>query len=292
MKKVLVLGGNGFIGSWVIKNLMEKGYEVTSFDREVHPMPCNVFVGDVKDQEAVLDAVGKHDGVIHLAGRLGTAETINNPIPSVETNVIGSLNVFHAVREYKIPAVYIAVGNHWMNNSYSISKTTAERFAFMYNKEHGTKIAVVRGLNAYGPNQKWHPVKKIVPTFIINALAGKPIPVYGDGSQVMDMIWAGDIAEILVRALIVDHGVYDKVFEAGTGRDTTVNDIASIINSITENPAGIDYLPMRAGEPEKSIVLGDPKTLEPLGIVASELRDLRAGLEQTVEWYREFGPKG
>ena len=58
------------------------------------------------------------------------------------------------IRDSKIPAVYIAVGNHWMNNSYSITKTTAERFALMYNKEHGTKIAVVRGLNAYGPRQK------------------------------------------------------------------------------------------------------------------------------------------
>lgn len=288
-KKILVTGGNGFIGGHVVDNLVNKGYEVTSFDRDIKKLAqrelVNMFVGDIKDKEAVMTAVGNHDGVIHLAGRLGTCETINNPIPSVEVNTIGSLNVFHAVKEHKVPAVYISVGNWWMNNSYSISKNAAERLALMYNKEHGTRIAVVRGLNAYGPRQKYHPVKKIVPTFILTSLKKKPIKVYGDGTQIMDMIWVKDLAEILVRALTMDHGAYDLVMDAGPGIETSVNDIANLVNKITGNTARINHVPMRAGEPEGSVVLADPKTLSPLEF--TDFMPLKDGLEKAVEWYRE-----
>ena len=283
MKRILCTGGCGFIGSWVIENLLSKGYEVTSFDREFKGQP-NVFIGDTRDKEADLDAVGKHDGVIHLAGRLGTQETINNPIPSVEVNVIGSLNVFDAVKQFKVPAVYIDVGNYWMENSYSISKHTAARFAFMYNKEHGTKIAVVRGLNAYGPRQKSKPVRKIIPNFILWALNGEPIQVYGDGEQIMDMIYVKDLAEILVRALINDHGNYTEVMDGGTGQNTSVNMIAETVNELTGNKAGITHLPMRPGEPPQSVVLGNPSTLKPLGEL--NLTELKDGLLETIEYYR------
>jgi len=285
MKKILVTGGNGFIGSYVIENLQSKGYETVSFDREYKNQKGNFFIGDIKDSEAVLDAVGKCDGVIHLAGKLGTAETINNPIPSIEVNVLGSINVFNAIKQYQIPAVYISVGNYWMNNSYSISKDVASRFAFMFNKEHGTKITVVRGLNAYGPRQKSQPVRKIIPTFILKALKGEPIEVYGDGLQVMDMIWVKDLAEILVRALILPHGNYETAFDAGTGRKTTVNEIARTINYLVGNKAGMVHLAMRPGEPPQSVVLGDLATLKPLGKI--EFTELEDGLAQTVAWYRK-----
>ncbi len=74
-----------------------------------------------------------------------------------------------------------------MNNSYSITKTCAERFAWMFNREHGTRISVVRALNAYGPGQKSEPVRKIMPNFILPALRGEAIIVYGAGSQVMEI---------------------------------------------------------------------------------------------------------
>ena len=287
MKKILVTGGSGFIGSYVVDNLLNKGYEVTIFDREKKGLGMvKTFMGDVTNQEAVLDAVGKSDGVIHLAGRLGTVETINDPIPSVMVNTIGSLNVFKAVKDFEIPAVYISVGNYWMNNSYSITKYSAEKFAFMYNQAHQTKIAVVRGLNAYGPRQKSYPVKKIIPTFILQALKKEPIKVYGDGEQVMDMIYVEDIAEVLVRALTVDHNQYDRVFEAGTGRVTTVNEIATLINNLTGNLAGITHVPMRSGEESNSVVKGNTFTLLPLG--KFYFSALEKGLLPTIKYYKDL----
>jgi UDP-glucose 4-epimerase len=285
IKRVLCTGGAGFIGSYVTDNLIEKGIKPIIFDHlgHKHRDDVDIFLGDTRDYTAISEAIALSDGVIHLAGVLGTQETIQKPIPSVETNIIGSLNVFEAVKHYKVPCVYIAVGNHWMNNSYSITKTTAERFALMYNKEHGTKIAVVRGLNAYGARQKSYPVRKIMPNFIIPAIKNEEITIYGDGEQIMDMIYVEDLADILVRALLLNHGVYDKVFEAGTGRKTSVKEIAEeVIKQV--GSGSIKFVPMRPGEPEHSVVVADTNTLKPLK--KSEMKTLEEGISLTIPYYQ------
>lgn len=293
--KVIIFGA-GFIGRHVVELLTFMRHSVSIFDRYpplAGSWKCGyrTFLGDVRDREAVMEAIYQHDGVINLSGILGTMETIDNPHASVDTNVHGALNVFEGCRKNRmnsngLPCVQIAVGNHFMNNTYAITKTTAERFALMFNKEHGTRIAVVRGLNAYGEYQKHKPVKKITPNFIVSALNKKPIQIFGDGTQVMDMIYVRDLAKILVRALTLDHGCYDRVFEAGTGRKTTVNEIAETVNRIVGNTEGIEHIPMRAGEPEGSVVVGDPATLAPLGFPPSTLTILEDGLTKTVEWYQ------
>lgn len=296
--RVLVTGGRGFIGSYVCQALERRGIEVLILDRRSDPSNVRPSMfGDVRNATDVSEAVAFSDGVIHLAGVLGTAETINNPWPAVEVNIQGSLNIFQACRQHGKRCAYITVGNHWMNNSYSITKTTAERLAWMFNREHGTEIAVVRALNAYGPRQKDRPVRKIMPNFILPALRGDPIRIYGDGSQVMDMIHVRDVADVLVRALLEPHGNYrwDPVedshgpaFQAGTGRRTTVAQIAEAVLEATGSTAGLHFVPMRAGEPEGSVVLGDPATLAPLyeGRIPNLIR-LEDGIEETVSWYRD-----
>lgn len=318
--KIMVTGASGFIGDHVVDNLRARGIDVIAFDRFRKPSErrsgVSRYLGDTRDATAVSEAVAISDGVIHLAGVLGTSETIDNPAPAIETNIVGSLNVFQAVRQYRKRAVYITVGNYWFNNTYSITKTTAEQIAWMFNREHGTKIAVVRALNAYGPRQKAAPVRKIMPNFIGQALRGEPITVYGDGTQIMDMIHVEDVADILVRALLVSHDQYSYLpernvdnevkFEAGTGRYTSVNDIANmvldaVVEAIPSFPRGeINHVPMRGGEPPQSIVVGDPKTLTPLfegkkvdfdgrllvGVRKEPLITLEDGIRSTVEWYR------
>ena len=160
MKNVLVFGGHGFIGSHTVEKLRNHGIKVTIFDyksQNFNGKHGNNFLGNILDIESVIESVGLHDGIIHLAGLLGTQETINQPLSIVETNVKGSLNIFEACKIHKKKAVILSVGNYWMNNPYAISKSTAERFALMYNKEFSTKIAVVRGYNIYGPRQKTQP---------------------------------------------------------------------------------------------------------------------------------------
>jgi nucleoside-diphosphate-sugar epimerase len=289
MKRVVVTGGSGFVGLHVMDCLRERNIGVVVFDRYTVPLhreDITFILGDVRDRAAIFQIVENSDGVIHLAAILGTQETINRPIPLVDVNIKGSINVFDACRTFKKKAVYIAVGNHWMNNPYSITKTMAERFALMYNKEFNTKIAVVRGLNAYGPRQKEKPVRKIIPNLVIPALKGEEIIIYGSGNQIMDMIYVKDLAEILVKALVDDHNIYDEIIEAGMGKDTTINYLAELVVRMTNSESKIIHLPMRPGEIPDSIVKANMETLEKLGFNISSLTPLPEGVQKTIEWYK------
>ncbi len=300
MKNVLVTGGNGFIGRYVCEELSAQGFHVTVLDtRWRRPIDgADLVLGDMRDATAVTEAVAHADGVIHLAGVLGTQETISNPRPAAETNILGGLNVFEACAQYDVPLVNIAVGNYWMNNTYSITKNTMERFAAMMNKYRGTRISIVRALNAYGPRQvaaaPYGPskVRKIMPAFVCRALNGDPIEIYGDGSQVMDMIYVADVAKVLVRALVMTHSGNLVETEAGSGNPTTVNEIAGVVveqaAKMTGHVVDIVHIPMRPGEDEHSVVLGDPTTLLPLGITTRDFVPLDVGVSMSIDYFSSY----
>ena len=152
--KVLVTGGAGFIGSYVVEKLIERGHDPVIFDHYNRGYyPCPVILGDVRDDVAVTEAMAHVDSWIHLAAVLGTQETIANPRPAALSNLMGGLNMLEAAVQYDLPGTYIGVGNHWMNNPYSITKTMIERFIDMYNNDRGTRVNIVRAMNAYGPRQ-------------------------------------------------------------------------------------------------------------------------------------------
>lgn len=307
MRTVLVTGGNGFIGRYVVEELLWRGYSVSVLDTRWRPGAegSTVVLGDIRDEVAVTEAAAHADGIIHLAGVLGTQETIKNPRPAAATNILGGLNVMEAALQYGLPMVNIAVGNYWMNNTYSISKNTVERFAEMLNRFRGGRIAVVRALNAYGPRQvpaaPFGPskVRKIMPSFICRSLAGEPIEVYGDGSQIMDMIYVADVAKVLVTALESTAAggplttIDGATFEAGTGRATTVNDVAMAVAAEIDAQTGtrplITHLPMRPGEDERSVVLGKPETLTAIGINPDDFVTLEEGVRATVAHFLEQG---
>lgn len=291
--KVLVTGGNGFIGTATVAELQFRGHEPVVFDRYGKPGTESLF-GDIRDPTAVTEAAAHVDGVIHLAGVLGTQETIANPRPAAETNIFGGLNVLEACTQYGVPLVNIAVGNWFEHSTYSISKHTVERFGVMYARYRGTRVCSVRAYNAYGPGQSvaqpygTSRVRKIIPSFVARALHGEPIQVYGDGMQVMDMIYVVDVARCLVQAL--ENGpASGTLYVAGTGRRTTVREIAELVRAEvwreTGTGADIEYLPMRPGETPGSEVLADTDRLVP-GV--ENLVSLEDGLHETVVHYRKL----
>lgn len=298
MKRVLVTGGAGFIGSHVVKWLQARDLEPVILDHRARKRDdgVEVYFGDIRDETAVMEAVGHVDGVIHLAGVLGTQETVRNPRPAATTNILGGINVLEAVAHYGLPASLIAVGNHFELSPYAITKTAAERLALMYNRNRGTRVAVVRAMNAYGPGQvpsePYGPskVRKIIPAFVCRALADVPIEIYGDGSQVMDMVRVEDVADALVRALVIEHGVYGSVFEVGTGQRTTVREIAAAVLRTCGKPASaVTFAPMRPGETPGSVVVANPDTLAPLyGGRTPTLPGIDDGLVATVLWLRDW----
>jgi UDP-glucose 4-epimerase len=307
--KVLVTGGAGFIGSGVCAELRSRGHEPVIFGRTQRP-DTESILGDVRDATAVTEAVAHADAVIHLAGVLGTSETIWNPRPAAETNILGGLNVLEACSQYRTPLVNIAVGNHFEDSTYSITKTTVERFTRMYAKYRNLPVCSVRAYNVYGPGQSvaqpfgHSRVRKIIPSFIARALHGEPIQVYGDGSQVMDMIYITDAARCLVNALEraifppspvstePPPGGHGELYHAGTGRKTTVQMIAEAVASEVKFQTGIapviEHLPMRQGETPGSEVLAEVRSVEILGINPQEFTLLADGLVGTVAYYRKL----
>jgi UDP-glucose 4-epimerase len=294
--RVLVTGGSGFIGSHVTTELTVQGHQVLRFDHLTHGRnDQDVIVGDIRDATAVTEAVAHADAVIHLAAVLGTQETIDNPRPAAETNILGSLNMLEAATQYDIPVVYAAVGNHWMREhgtgAYTISKTCVEDFARMYRLYRGTKVSIVRPVNAYGPGQSVaapfgsSKVRKIMPSFVCRALAKMPIEVYGSGEQVSDMVHVGDVARTMVAAIGADLGP----FEVGPVVSHTVLEVARMVawcaSELTGQVVPIQHLPMRRGEVPNATVSADPSTLLALNIDADEFCDLPDGIRDTVRWF-------
>jgi UDP-glucose 4-epimerase len=295
MDKVLVTGGNGFIGGAVTAELKSRSYEPVIFDR-TRTGDEHIILGDIRDATAVTEAVAHADGVIHLAGVLGTSEAISNPVPAAETNILGGLNVLQACAQYKIPLVNIAVGNYFEISTYPITKNAMEKFARMYGKYRETPVCSVRAFNAYGPGQSVaqpygsSQVRKIIPSFIARALHGEPIGIYGDGSQVMDMIYITDVAKCLVQALENGPSGGD-LFEAGTGRPTTVAEIAAAVGAEIWRETGhlvpLKNLPMRLGETPGSQVLADPEKVREL-LDPDDFVKLEDGLHEAVVYYRKL----
>ena len=303
--KVGLTGGQGFIGKWVTDELLRRGHTVLVLDHKKRPAEqfsdndnVDYLWGDVRDEVVMMELAAHVDGIIHLAAVLGTQETIGDPRPAATTNLVGGLNFLHAIKHYDLPGVYICVGNHWMNNPYSISKTTVERFCHMYRKEHGTRINQVRAVNAYGPLQLAAPpygpgkVRKITPAFVCRALNNDPIEVYGDGQQISDMVHVRDLAHTLVDAFdhAADNRIHEHVIECGPDEPATVLEIAQTVRDLTAERTGntvdIVHLPMRPGEIPGDVVRADTTTMERADMRKPQIA-LEDGLRETIAWFAD-----
>lgn len=298
--KIGLTGGAGFLGGHVIEELVAGGHQVIVFDHRgrldpqiLSPMDyydrdaVSVMLGDVRDATAVTELAAHVDGIIHLAAVLGTQETIQNPGPSAEINILGSLNVFEAANQYGLPVVYAGVGNHWMRDhgtgSYTISKSAAEDFTRMFNQFRGGRIAVVRPVNAYGPRQSvaapygTSKVRKIMPSFICRALTGSPIEVYGDGTQVSDCVYVKDVAHAFITALEItatSGAAPETPVEVGPEQQHTVNDIASMVAQAVASLRRTEALvaDIKAGPDTDVSRVGQPRQTGPVPVTHLPMR--------------------
>lgn len=268
MKTIGLTGGAGFIGIYVARELVSQGFRVLVLDHsKSKSFEHEVFLADVRDRTAVFEFAAHVDGIIHLAAILGTQETVGNPMPAAETNIFGGINVLDACRQYNLPLVYAGVGNFWMRNTYSTTKTTTERLLEQYRDNLGVSAAIVRPVNAYGPGQAvaapFGPgkVRKIVPAFVCRGLAGMPIEVYGDGSQVSSMIHVSDVARVFVATLqsLFAHNIPLRPVEVGPVQSTSVLETAELIVEQTSMLTGGTRVPilnleMRPGELENPLI--------------------------------------
>jgi UDP-glucose 4-epimerase len=246
--RIAVTGGSGFLGRATVTAAENAGHDVWAFDRHDG--------NDIRGDLAALDGA---DHVIHLAGVLGTAELFDRGAPeqAVNVNIKGTLRVLEWCRDHgagytgiTMPPVFPSV--------YTATKVCAQMMATNWHKAFGVPVSHVRAFNAYGPHQAHGPghPQKIIPTFARAAWTGQPIPVWGDGTQTVDLVHADDVGRMLVDA--TGHGD-DAVFDAGTGEAVSVNEVARFVSdTVDPGPGrahcGIEYLPMRTGEEATTIV--------------------------------------
>jgi UDP-glucose 4-epimerase len=239
--KIAVTGGSGFLGQAAVTAAENAGHDVWAFDHAT---------GD--DILGSLDNLRDADAVVHLAGMLGTAELFDAPEAAVHANVIGSLRILRWCQDHD--ARYVGISMPPVFPSvYTATKVCAGRMATAWHTAYGLPVSHVRAFNAYGPGQKYGPghPQKILPTFARAAWENRPIPIWGDGEQTTDLVHADDVGRMLIDA--IQHGD-DATFDAGTGQAVTVNELAEYVLALTGSTAGVEYLPMRAGETPTRIV--------------------------------------
>jgi UDP-glucose 4-epimerase len=285
--KVLVTGGAGFIGSFLVEALMKRGHEVTVFDMDEPKFTpgVNFIKGDITDREAVDKAVEGKDVVFHYAGMLGTHETVERAHAAARINILGALNVYDAALKHgKIKVFDVTKPNYW-RNPYTITKIAAEEFGLMYRGEFGLPVVFLRYFNIFGPRQKTDIYQKAVPTFILEALKNEPIVIYGDGSQGTDHLFVEDAIEATMK--VFESGLIpEKAVEIGSGVEVNVNDIAKRIIKLTGSKSEIKYIPMRRGETGHTRIQADISYLsEELSFVPKH--SLEEGLLKTIEYYKK-----
>jgi len=255
-KVAFVTGGTGFIGRAVVQELLFQGWSVTALVRSTGNLPagCKPALGDITDYEPVAEGIACSDMIFHLAGLVGNVSCMTEPRVAVATNVTGTLNVLNAARFYKVPGVYVGVGNVEDRAIYAITKATAERFVLMFNKEHRTDIIPLRVFNTYGPGQS-ATSGKLVTNSIIRGLRGENLTIFGDGEQELDFCFVDDVAKMIVSASGLTEGNSDGLpYHVGSGVGIKVNQAVSIISNITGRKSRIIYAAKRNGDLMRAIV--------------------------------------
>lgn len=272
--KIAITGGGGFIGAATKTYAESLGHDVILFDRK-----------DGNDILGPLDGLAGTDAVIHLAGVLGTHELFDNVQGAIDINITGSYRIMQWCIENDANYVGILMPDVFPS-IYTATKVASQRIAKALHHSRGLKVSHVRAYNVFGPGQAHghgHP-QKLVPTAIINAWVGNPIPVWGSGYQGVDLIYVDEAARILVEATSFTD---NQIFDAGTGISMTVNQVVDYIAQAVKREGGPlvdpEYLPMRDGEtPTDIVALGENWDLlsRPPMFLWTQMRD-------TVLWYRD-----
>lgn len=303
--KCVVPGGAGFIGSFIADRLSEEGHFVVIYDiaRPMIRLPKSItFVeGDVRHRETLDVVIDGADEVYDCSGLLGTSELNLMKTRSIETNILGAVNVLESCRVHGVKRIFhptkpfpgiddIIQGRGyekaWLN-TYSVTKMAAEMFCLMYQKENpNMNLTVLKWMNAYGARQHLYPVRKMIPLFIVQALYDKNITVFGSGNQTVDLIYVEDIAKYAIEATR-KLGRVPRVMDFGSGLSMSVKDVAQYIINFVNSKSKIVHLPMRSGESKDTTIKADLVPLKTeLGVQELGLTAFEIGMERTIKFYK------
>jgi UDP-glucose 4-epimerase len=268
--KIAITGGSGFLGKPTLAYAQSKGHEAWTFDRA----DGHDILGDLKGLEGA-------DVVIHMAGVLGTHELFDRIEEAIDVNIVGSYRVMEWCINNNARYVGITMPDVFPS-IYTATKVASMRLATALHYSRGLQVSHVRAFNAYGPGQKYGPghPQKIIPTFATLAWQNKPLPIWGDGSQTVDLVHCDDVAAMLVMAA---QWTNDRVFDAGTGVAMTVLQVAHLVNRIAGSTAGVTHFDMRDGEIPTQIVATNQEGWNLMGFRPSA-NPVR--LVEAIKWYQ------
>ncbi|GBE18162.1 UDP-glucose 4-epimerase [archaeon BMS3Abin16] len=304
---ILVTGGAGFIGRWVVKKLLDE-HEVIVLDNLINGGRDNIkefienpdfsFIhDDILNNKAVNAAFDDVDLCIHSAAQINVQESLDSPEKAFKNNVIGTYNVLEACRKngaklvlmgtcmvYDIASLGSINEDHSLKpaSPYAGSKVAAEELAMSYFHGYGLPVVVVRPFNTYGPFQKSNMEGGVVSIFIRRYLEGKKLQIYGDGTQTRDLLYVEDCADFIVKSALSERAV-GEVINAGTGKDVSINDLAMMICNDEDM---IEHMLHHHPQAEiQKLVCDNSKARKLLGWEPET--SLKEGIEKTMEWIKQ-----
>jgi UDP-glucose 4-epimerase len=292
-RRALVSGGAGFIGSHVVDLLLAEGYEVEIIDdlssgrRENVPAAATLHHLDIGSADAArVVREGRFDAVFHLAAQIDVRKSVTDPAADARINIIGSLNLLEAVRAsgHATRVVFSSTGGAIYGDfvpipsvenmpkdpesPYGIAKLSVELYLAYYARVHKLDTVALRYSNVYGPRQDPHGEAGVVAIFCNRVLTGEPLTIYGDGLQTRDYVYAGDVARANLAAATVPlprpAQVDVRAYNIGTGRETSVLDLATTLQRAANTSVPVNHTPARAGELPRSAV-SNAKAVRELG---------------------------
>ena len=309
--RALVSGGAGFIGSHVADQLLAEGYQVEIVDNLSSGRRDNVPAGvtlhhlDVgSDEAAKVVREGRFDVLFHLAAQIDVRKSVLDPSYDARINILGSLNLLEAVRISGHPTrvIFSSTGGAIYGDfvpipsvesmpkdpesPYGIAKLSVELYLAYYGRVHGIDTVALRYANVYGPRQDPHGEAGVVAIFCNRLLKGEPLTVFGDGLQTRDYVFAGDVARANLAAakasLPPARQVDVRAFNVGTGRETSVLDLATTLQRAAGSSIPVHHAAARPGELPRSAVSNE-KAMTSLGWRPQVT--LEDGLRMTYDYF-------
>jgi len=312
---VLVTGGAGFIGSHVAEVFLDRGYAVDVLDnlstgrRENVDPRVRLHELDIRSPEAAqLVRQSTFDVIVHLAAQIDVRKSVADPAMDASINICGTLNLIEALRQSgrgpRTRFVFSSTGGALYGDfvdppnvenfpkdpesPYGIAKLSTEYYLAYYSRVHGMDTVCVRFANVYGPRQDPHGEAGVVAIFCGRILDGRPLSVFGDGSQTRDYVFVGDVAD--ATALAGTHSMPRperldaRAFNVGTGVETSVMELARALKRVARSDVGVEQLPKRPGEQQRSVV-----SIAKAGSLLGwrPRHTLEEGLSRTFAWFAE-----